>query len=238
MDMIGEVSYSCPSVARVFPLEGHQGILRVTLGFTSSQQSGTKKKHFGQPFDQSCKVAQAAGQKHFTSKILSVLKSQGGNSEGLFRIPGNSNAIHRLMNQLDAGLDLTFEFEDEYTLIGLLKAYFMELPESLIPEKTFNLLKEVGLEDVESAKKKIKEILLTLPKDEMQLLSELLPYFETVANNNTTTKMSARTISTAIGPSILLSPKLRKDPIVFISLLQASEPLLEFVIKHQQYLMN
>ena len=68
---------------------------------------------------------------------LHLLPSLGLDQEGIFRISGNKRVIEQLKTAIDNGVQEVFFDDDEVdvmTVAGLLKLFFRELPDSLIPE--------------------------------------------------------------------------------------------------------
>lgn len=68
--------------------------------------------------------------------VLILCVSQGIDQVGIFRVSGNSKVVERLRTTFDRNGDAALaDAVDVMAVAGLLKLFFRELPETLIPER-------------------------------------------------------------------------------------------------------
>lgn len=61
------------------------------------------------------------------------------NTEGLFRIPGQTNAVNELKHKYDEGESVDLSKYEIHAIAAMFKAYFRELPDSLVTEESTDL---------------------------------------------------------------------------------------------------
>jgi len=98
------------------------------------------KRYFGVTLEESISRALRDGKTHVVEGCCTALVKKGFNLEGLVRTPGNRPRIYQLKQSIETQQDVNFSAEDPYDLVGLLKLYLMEMPDSLIPEVLTRIL--------------------------------------------------------------------------------------------------
>eukprot|EP01126_Amoeba_proteus_P019523 TRINITY_DN20089_c0_g1_i2.p1 TRINITY_DN20089_c0_g1~~TRINITY_DN20089_c0_g1_i2.p1 ORF type:complete len:672 (+),score=111.04 TRINITY_DN20089_c0_g1_i2:154-2169(+) len=191
-----------------------------------------RKRHFGQPLPVSLNNARDEGGLHLTDGILNQLMSHGTKTEGLFRIPGNKEQIDRVRVEIDSGKNPDWSLIHPYDLAGLLKNFLSELPESLVPYKVYQNIKDFNVDsgDLDAFKKHFK----CIPPENLELLNKCCKLFEELIKNTEITFMNPENIGTSIGPSILLSQKIRNDPMAFVRASCVVPFILAYIIQHRR----
>eukprot|EP01124_Arcella_intermedia_P008515 TRINITY_DN1538_c0_g2_i2.p1 TRINITY_DN1538_c0_g2~~TRINITY_DN1538_c0_g2_i2.p1 ORF type:complete len:600 (-),score=126.16 TRINITY_DN1538_c0_g2_i2:33-1646(-) len=213
------------------------GTLAITMGYKID--SKLAKYHFGKPLSESVEYSFKKHMKHLTYSLLGQLMKSGTFCEGIIRIPGNKGAIHRLKEQIDSGaaVDILLENEDPFDIAGVLKLYFSELPDSLITEKAFKLL-SLNPFTPESLPEFNAIFQENVPSDNKDIFSALCKYFEALVNNTEVTMMTPPNLGISIGPTLLLSPAQRDDPVAFLENSRITANMLAFVITNAETIFN
>eukprot|EP01130_Rhizamoeba_saxonica_P004529 TRINITY_DN1849_c0_g1_i4.p1 TRINITY_DN1849_c0_g1~~TRINITY_DN1849_c0_g1_i4.p1 ORF type:complete len:644 (-),score=130.11 TRINITY_DN1849_c0_g1_i4:868-2799(-) len=188
----------------------------------------TIEKHFGKPIEESLHNAEHDGIVHLIYKSIEALMQERALlCTGLFRIPGNNERVFNLRHRFDEGNDITLLNEDPYDVAGLLKLYFYELPDSILPQEYFfeaaNLVEPVNIETM-------KDILNNIPSTNYEILKLLIRYFTELANNSDQNKMSPSVIGISAGSSILVSTTIRDDAVLFMKASNLAPPLMAMLI--------
>ncbi len=111
----------------------------------------------------------------FVFELISHISSVALEEEGIFRVPGNLEALNQFKKRIDSGLTTGIVKEiGTHDAAGLLKLYLRELPSPLIPYDAFNALvkinvKSIGPEDT-SKRAEVMAVLGKLPLFVYQIL--------------------------------------------------------------------
>eukprot|EP01126_Amoeba_proteus_P001431 TRINITY_DN10412_c0_g1_i2.p1 TRINITY_DN10412_c0_g1~~TRINITY_DN10412_c0_g1_i2.p1 ORF type:complete len:743 (-),score=154.49 TRINITY_DN10412_c0_g1_i2:331-2559(-) len=102
-----------------------------------------KGKYFGKTVSESMRQAEEDKVVFFVEQIMYILQNQS-QTEGLFRLPGSTSRVQMLQKQIDKGLSVNLETENVHDLCSLMKLYFTELPDSLIPSILYDKITELA----------------------------------------------------------------------------------------------
>jgi len=125
----------------------------------------------------------------------------GLRAEGIFRIAPDVKVVNELRAQLDSGIyELDERIHDAYALASLLKLFFREMPESVIPAAYYNKCIESA-----EAREKTYDIINQLPLLDRRILAFLFSFLHLFTKNIVTkvTKMSATSLATIWAPNLL-----------------------------------
>lgn len=147
------------------------------------------------------------------------LEQKGMATKGLFRVPGNQDRMQKLKNDFKSPTDLVDQsrFPDPHTVASVLKAFFQQLPEPLIPFEFFDEMLAIS-ENEKKTKKKVQrfqETISKLPASHNIVLIYLLKFLHNVSLKSKTNQMHARNLGIVWGPTLLRPAT--KDPIVLMS---------------------
>ncbi|KAI9503375.1 Rho GTPase activation protein, partial [Coemansia spiralis] len=141
-------------------------------------------------------------------KILELLTgliiSLGGEStEGLFRVPGDSDTVAMARLQFEAGHPDFSQIRDPNVPASLLKEWLRDLAEPLIPESFYDRCMSTP-EDPEIA----MEVLDVLPEPSLKVVKYLLKFFAHLLQPSVQakTKMDSSNLALVFGPSLLRNP--------------------------------
>jgi len=146
-------------------------------------------------------------------KALCFLNSQ--TLEGFFRVSAGVKELDALKAKVNSGEPINFEGADPHLVAGLLKVYFIDLPEPLL---TFDLYDSfIDVADTPDCKAKLKDIFQKLPQVNKLTAACLFYFLSRVANAEKESKMTTNNLAIVFG-QILLRPKVES----LVSLLRHS----------------
>lgn len=130
-------------------------------------------------------------------------------TDGLFRIPGETQAVHALRElYTDPSEDVTIPPDAEIEAVAsLLKLYFRELPSSPMDEYLYPAFvataRAVDEEEPELALENLKMLMEKLPTPNKQTVSVVIAFLAEVARNSEKNMMTADNLSICWAPNML-----------------------------------
>eukprot|EP01129_Flabellula_baltica_P009977 TRINITY_DN4161_c0_g1_i1.p1 TRINITY_DN4161_c0_g1~~TRINITY_DN4161_c0_g1_i1.p1 ORF type:complete len:1000 (+),score=204.15 TRINITY_DN4161_c0_g1_i1:24-3002(+) len=124
-------------------------------------------------------------------------------SEGLFRIPGNQNRVDEVVSKVDRDEHVEWASVDVNVLCGLLKFYFRELEEAIIPNNISMAFIDIMVNGQIDRIAKIRESMHNLPEQNYAVLTYLITFLKEVITHSEENKMGLDNIAMVFGPSIL-----------------------------------
>lgn len=150
----------------------------------------------------------------FVKQTLGFLNSQE-NLEGIFRNSAGVREIDQLKAQFNTGDTVNLNGIDKHLVAGLLKEYFIALPEPLLTFELYDNFIEVA--DTPDCKSKVKDIIQQLPEVNKLTAACLFYFLSRIAKQETQSKMTTHNLAIVFG-QILLRPKVES----LVSLLRHS----------------
>ncbi|XP_042278107.1 rho GTPase-activating protein 25 isoform X1 [Thunnus maccoyii] len=171
-------------------------------------------------------------------KCVEYIKEHGLDEEGIFRLPGQDNAVKQFRDAFDAGERPSFPSDtDVHTVASLLKLYLRELPEPVVPWTQYqdfldctNLLDDTSSEGRELLEKQIA----LLPRVNYNLLSYVCRFLFEVQLNSKVNKMNVENLATVMGIN-LLKPQI-EDPITVMKATPQIQKLMTEMIRQHETL--
>ncbi|XP_018495036.1 protein FAM13A [Galendromus occidentalis] len=140
------------------------------------------------------------------SRLCFFIESRGMAQEGIFRISGNAKLIDKLKASFDSQGDAPLEQEaDIAAAAGLLKTFFRELPEPLIPSKMYNHFLEATQttqSDHELRLGRFRALVEELPEENFMVLRYLCRFLHKVSQHEETTRMNPSALGIVFGPNL------------------------------------
>ncbi|XP_042344711.1 rho GTPase-activating protein 25 [Plectropomus leopardus] len=169
-------------------------------------------------------------------KCVEFIKEHGLNEEGIFRLPGQDNAVKQFRDAFDAGERPSFPSDtDVHTVASLLKLYLRELPEPVVPWTQYqdfldctNLLDSSSTEGWEKLEKQIA----LLPRVNYNLLSYVCRFLFEVQLQSKVNKMNVENLATVMGIN-LLKPQI-EDPITVMKATPQIQKLMTVMIRQHE----
>ncbi|KAK1890234.1 Active breakpoint cluster region-related protein [Dissostichus eleginoides] len=129
---------------------------------------------------------------------------------GIYRISGSSSDINTLKTVFNSNLrDAVNRLRraEVNVVSGVLKLYFRELPEPLIPADKFqSLARSLEIQDVDSRLVSMFSVLHSCPAPNRNTFLFVLHHLQRVSEKQDTNKMTLMNLATIFGPSLLRLP--------------------------------
>lgn len=199
-----------PSLQHAFDVEGVANITNLNSGARRRGRGGNndaEPRVFGLPIQSSTPPV--------VCDAVAFIRAQGLDTEGVFRIPGSMEVVEAVRDKYEAGAvgviadaDVGMSVNDVCTL---LKMWFRELPEPVIPAGQYTALMDVVRGDTDLEKTvtvpNVLHFASTLPDAHKELLGFVCGLLYDVTKNKDVNKMSAANLATCLAPSLMRAPE-------------------------------
>ncbi|KAI8914434.1 Rho GTPase activation protein [Gorgonomyces haynaldii] len=141
-----------------------------------------------------------------------ILKLNGAKSEGIFRVPGDAEAVSDLRCRIDKNDYVMEHLTDPNTPSSLLKLWLRELSEPLIPAEYYSACIAVGMDDgkqsTESLLSSAWSIIESLPTINNKVARYMIQFLQVIAEqeNQPFTKMTPANLAMVFAPNFLRCP--------------------------------
>ncbi|XP_074526392.1 rho GTPase-activating protein 25 [Halichoeres trimaculatus] len=171
-------------------------------------------------------------------KCVEFIKEHGLDEEGIFRLPGQDNAVKQFRDAFDAGERPSFPSDtDVHTVASLLKLYLRELPEPVVPWTQYqDFLDCTMLLDTNNKEgwEKFEKQIALLPRMNYNLLSYVCRFLFEVQLHSKVNKMNVENLATVMGIN-LLKPQI-EDPITVMKATPQIQKLMTVMIRQHETL--
>ncbi|KAM8760159.1 rho GTPase-activating protein 25 isoform 2-T2 [Acanthopagrus schlegelii] len=171
-------------------------------------------------------------------KCVEFIKEHGLDEEGIFRLPGQDNAVKQFRDAFDAGERPSFPSDtDVHTVASLLKLYLRELPEPVVPWTQYqDFLDCTNMLDTSSSEgwDKLDKQIALLPRANYNLLSYVCRFLFEVQLHSKVNKMNVENLATVMGIN-LLKPQI-EDPITVMKATPQIQKLMTVMIRQHETL--
>ncbi|KAM3725789.1 Rho GTPase-activating protein [Dirofilaria immitis] len=139
----------------------------------------------------------------------SILKYQGFQEKGLFRVSGNNNRIRRLKAAFDAhqinnsSSEIAEYINDPHSVCSVLKCYLRELPEPLMTHALHSEWVIIAKRNPDCRKEGIYRLLPLMPEANRYNLAYLVKFLQLILDYEEYTKMSVGNLSIVFGPNLI-----------------------------------
>ncbi|XP_041703614.1 rho GTPase-activating protein 22 isoform X2 [Coregonus clupeaformis] len=173
-------------------------------------------------------------------QCVDFIRERGLDEEGLFRMPGQANLVKDLQEAFDCGDKPLFDSNtDVHTVASLLKLYFRELPEPVVPfsmYEDFLSCAQLLAKDVEEGVQELGKQVSNLPPANYNLLKYICMFLDEVQSHANKNKMSVQNLATVFGPNIL-RPKM-EDPVAIMEGTSLVQSLMTVLISEHNRLYS
>ncbi|XP_060081794.1 protein FAM13A-like isoform X2 [Ylistrum balloti] len=165
------------------------------------------RKTFGVPLDELVQLAPTGSTVPFlVTRVCEHIQNKGFDHEGIFRISGSARVVEKLRASFDSqgNADLD-EDNDIMAVAGVLKLFLRELPDAVIPSsltKQFVSIQEACMNDTSACIYKLKMAIISLPKENYNLLKYIMSFLVVVASHEKYNKMSPMALAIVFGPNL------------------------------------
>eukprot|EP00468_Gymnochlora_sp_CCMP2014_P004404 CAMPEP_0167754398 /NCGR_PEP_ID=MMETSP0110_2-20121227/8245_1 /TAXON_ID=629695 /ORGANISM="Gymnochlora sp., Strain CCMP2014" /LENGTH=774 /DNA_ID=CAMNT_0007640267 /DNA_START=148 /DNA_END=2472 /DNA_ORIENTATION=- len=149
--------------------------------------------------------------------------------EGLFRIPGDAKKVEEFKNMYDTRGKVSLKGNNE--VAGLLKLFFRELPEPLIPYTHYRGFISVpgSSSSTQDLVEKFKVVIATMDINIRNILRYLITFLSEIAKQSDVNKMLPKNLAVCWAPSLMKSDK-PNDPSTIVDIpktIAATEGLIK-----------
>jgi hypothetical protein len=134
------------------------------------------------------------------------IEKRGIETEGIYRLSGNTSVVNRLKAQYNKGETINFD-DDEIdipVLSSLLKSYFRELKDTVIPSCMYeSFLEALRIDDEGQRLQQFYELIHDLPKVNYDVLSFLMNHLKKVSEESSQNKMAINNLAIVFGPTLI-----------------------------------
>ncbi|XP_072289801.1 rho GTPase-activating protein 25 [Eucyclogobius newberryi] len=171
-------------------------------------------------------------------KCVEFIQEHGLDEEGIFRLPGQDNAVRQFRDAFDAGERPSFPSDtDVHTVASLLKLYLRELPEPVVPWGQYqdfldctNIMDSPG----QTGWDKLERQISLLPRVNYNLLSYICRFLFGIQLHSKVNKMNVENLATVMGIN-LLKPQI-EDPITVMKATPQIQKLMTVLIRQHEAL--
>ncbi|XP_036002298.1 breakpoint cluster region protein isoform X2 [Fundulus heteroclitus] len=147
---------------------------------------------------------------HVVRCCAEEVERRGMDEVGIYRISGSTTDISSLKAAFNSNLReavTRMRCAEVNTVSGVLKLYFRELPEPLVPADLFQgLANALDIQDMNSRLAAMLSLLETTPDVNRNTFLYLLHHLQRVAQRQDVNKMTLLNLATVFGPSLLRPP--------------------------------
>jgi hypothetical protein len=144
----------------------------------------------------------------FLEKSLAYLEQNGLDSEGLFRVSGSLENIRKIKEAIEKGQgDVDYDktpVRDAHEVAGVIKLYFRELAEPLVPTNMMKEFVSVGANENNSLNETfVGNLLSRLPPDNYAVMKRLMLFLKKVSEYSSVTKMTSDNLALVFSPNLI-----------------------------------
>ncbi|XP_029932091.1 breakpoint cluster region protein isoform X2 [Myripristis murdjan] len=147
---------------------------------------------------------------HVVRCCVEEVERRGMEEVGIYRISGAASDISALKTAFNSNLReavAKLRKAEVNAVSGVLKLYFRELPEPLVPTELFqSLARTLDIQDMESRLVSMLSLLQSCPDTNRHTFLYLLHHLQRVSERQEVNKMSLLNLATVFGPSLLRPP--------------------------------
>ncbi|CAN0537119.1 unnamed protein product, partial [Ectocarpus sp. 12 AP-2014] len=138
--------------------------------------------------------------------VVRFLDANGLYVPGLFRVPGNTEKIQQLKSTFDAGEHVEFDerIHDVHEVATLLKMYFRELPEPVVPTAFYHPMLEAS--DLPEFVETVRVLVAQLPEINRTCVRLLFAFLLRVSLLSAENLMTTENLGIVFAPNLLRAP--------------------------------
>eukprot|EP01128_Nolandella_sp_AFSM9_P004941 TRINITY_DN232_c0_g1_i3.p1 TRINITY_DN232_c0_g1~~TRINITY_DN232_c0_g1_i3.p1 ORF type:complete len:961 (+),score=223.95 TRINITY_DN232_c0_g1_i3:2-2884(+) len=126
------------------------------------------------------------------------IAQHGTDQLGIFRVSGRASELESFIEQYNSGREVLFSpSNDVHAVAGILKQFFREMPEPVIPFNLYDAFLEANSPD------KVRALLPQLPGPYLELTSYLFRFLSYLAKFSAVTKMESSNLAIVFAPNVL-----------------------------------
>ncbi len=160
---------------------------------------------FGVPLVEALRLSGRDGIPQVCIDCVVYLRANGLTEDGLFRVPGNNDAMDAIRRSYDRGQPLPLD--NTHDTAGVLKLFFRRLPEPLIPFDCYAPLLEKAKTSSSMSpaefNEAISKIISCIPPSNLTLLRFLMDFLREVTTHSAVNRMVPDNVAVCFAPNLL-----------------------------------
>ncbi|CAG8485999.1 740_t:CDS:10 [Paraglomus occultum] len=142
---------------------------------------------------------------HIVENCIKIVDERGLQSVGLYRLSGNTATIQKLRKQVNDGESINLYDEPDINVItGLLKLYFRELANPLIPFEYYDMFIEAAkITDYNEKMYRLHSLIHSLPQVNFETLETLMRHLSRVTSYSEENKMEPPNLAIVFAPNLI-----------------------------------
>uniref|UniRef100_UPI00359027CB rho GTPase-activating protein 5-like n=1 Tax=Myxine glutinosa TaxID=7769 RepID=UPI00359027CB len=197
------------------------------------KQEKKESNYFGHPLNELVQSEQPIPL--FVEKCVHYIEAKGLSQEGLYRVCGNKAEQDALQRKFDADHSISFEaLEANVNVVaGLLKAFFSELPEPLLPYDIHpELVEAIGCPDRTSKLVALQKKIKKTSSINQEVFKYIITHLHKVTQHSTLNRMTSENLSICFAPTLM-----RPDySICILTATKNSNIIIEMCIRQCPYI--
>lgn len=171
---------------------------------------------------------------------ISYLIPKYENVVGIFRINGNQKDILTYRENMNNGITVSFENEENcHNISNLLKLFIRELPDPLIPiDIQDELLTCLTIRDEQKKLEEIHKLLALIPKSNLYVLKDIVYMLNRLSKNSNINKMDSQNLSTVWTPNIFWNHNKEKDTGTYLKFSNERNELMKIIIENPDIVLQ
>jgi len=172
-------------------------------------------------------------------ECVKEIEKRGIDTEGIYRLSGNTAVVNRLKAQYNRGeiIDFNDDSIDIPVICSLLKLYFRELKDTLIPTCMFeNFLDALRINESDQRLQQLYSLIHELPKVNYDVLAFLMKHLKRISELSDINKMATNNLAIVFGPT-LIARTTDKDAVTTTIMADMSNQnrLIDIIITYEDY---
>jgi RhoGAP domain len=198
--------------------------------------ASSRSHFFGTSLQSSIDYCAEVGRPHLIDLLMPFIACHIG-EEGLFRVSGDAAEVAELKQLLDAGQSPKYEAYHVHSVAGVLKQYFRELAEPLVPFDMYDALVELAQSVSDAACVSALALFIgRLPPANFDFLSRLALFLRKIAECEGN-KMTYSNVAVVFAPNIFRAPD-SADPSSLLANASRLNDLFALMIEHADAIFN
>jgi len=172
-------------------------------------------------------------------ECITEIEKRGVETEGIYRLSGNTAVVNRLKAMYNRGEQVSFDDDsiDLPVIASLIKLYFRELKDTLIPTSMYDSFMEaLRIDDHESKLYQLNDLIHQLPQVNYDVLAFLMKHLKSVSDQSDINKMEINNLAIVFGPT-LIARSTDKDAVssTLIADMSQQNRLIECIITYEEW---
>ena len=190
-------------------------------------------------YEHSCKLRDIP---YIVEQCVEFITEYGLDVEGIFRLPGRTTLVKELKDRFDCAEKIIFDISehDVHSVASLLKMYFRELPQYIIPSSYYQVFMNIALnfQEAKEANQKKESVakaaktMVDIPDDNYSIVRYLCQFLRKVGAKSDVNKMTIINLATVFGPNMIRNKYEADSPELLMATANLTQQLAFILINY------